>query len=313
MGENEKQSNERQFDVLAAAANVEKERRKELEYKKIFMNLLEKKRGIFTSSLKSDNVSNVDDYGEERKILKRVIKVERDSLISAAILGIAAFATVRYLPKIGIRVIGGKSRFQEMKAAEAKSREASPALAFAKSVFAFTLEGSFGFWAAYKGFGIAVDKQVNIDNFNTESSAGTGTIQEEIIKLPLVQGKSLVSESICDEWTKIVKYRVPKDFWKAVEMDHNTARIVKTEKENDALSHSQSRIRQGSFWDAVLKFESACTKRRYFEDFISKNQTGASIQKRNKAVTIPSPGVPENILLLSDEEIDALLEQTSQN
>ena len=77
MGENEKQSNERQFDVLAAAANVEKERRKELEYKKIFMNLLGKKRGIFTSSLKSDNVSNVDDYVEERKILKRVIKVER--------------------------------------------------------------------------------------------------------------------------------------------------------------------------------------------------------------------------------------------
>mmetsp|Transcript_17033 Transcript_17033/g.25031 ORF Transcript_17033/g.25031 Transcript_17033/m.25031 type:complete len:312 (-) Transcript_17033:81-1016(-) len=311
MGENQKQNNESQFNVLAAAANVEKERRKELEYKKIFMNLLEKKRDIFTSSLKSDKISNVDEYEEERKVLKRVMKVERDSLIGAAVLGIAAFATVRYLPKIGIRVIGGKSRFEAMKAAEAKSHEASPALAFARSVFAFALEGSFGFWAAYKGFGIAVDKQVTIDNFNTERS--TGTIQEEIIKLPLVQGKSLVSETICDEWTKIVKYRVPKDFWKAVEMDSNTAKIMNTKEKNDALSQSQSRIRQGFFWDAVLRFESACAKRKYFEDLIRKNQTGASMNERNKAVAVPSPGIPENILFLSDEEVDALLEQTLKN
>lgn len=77
MGQNQKQSIESQFSVLAAAANVEKERRKESEYKKIFMNLLEEKRGIFTSSLKSDSISNVDDYEEERKVLKRVMKVER--------------------------------------------------------------------------------------------------------------------------------------------------------------------------------------------------------------------------------------------
>lgn len=238
---------------------------------------------------------------------------QRDSLIGAAVLGIAAFATVRYLPNFGIRVIGGKSRFEAMKAAEAKSYEASPSLAFARSVFALALEGSFGFWAAFKGFGMAVDKQVTIDTVTAESSTGAGTIQEEIIKLPLVQGKSLVSETICDEWTKNVKHRVPKDFWKAVEMDSNTAKIMNTKKENDALSQSQIRIRQGIFWDAVLRFESACAKRKYFEDLIRKNQKGCSINERNTAVTIPSPGVPENILLLSDEEVYALLEPRRKN
>ncbi len=222
--------------------------------------------------------------------------------MGAVVLGVSAFATVRYLPRIGTRLIGGKAKYEAMKATEAEAYRTSPQGHLVKSLFSTAIEASFGFWAAYKGFNIMVDRQAKNDS----------SIQEDISNLPLVEGRSLICDNLCDEWTKIIHWNVSKDFWRAVEEDTGTGGGGSRMKSNSPLDE-QRKIKNGDFWKAVRQFGNGCVKRRRYEELLRREN---GIQDANAVEnakvdsafpSIPPPGVPENIMELTDEEVIALV------
>lgn len=97
---------------------------------------------------------------------------------------------------------------------------------------------------------------------------------DEIAKIPLCAGKSIVSEKICSEWVDLVHNEMSKDFWKNLD------------EEEDC------RLKDKGRWKAVLGFADNCIKRKAFEDSYRK-QLG---MKSDDPVDVPKGGVPTDIL-----------------
>ena len=55
----------------------------------------------------NDQVNNAKDYESELKIVKKVFSAQRDSIIGGIVVGSLAFLSVRTLPRLAIRLIGG--------------------------------------------------------------------------------------------------------------------------------------------------------------------------------------------------------------
>ena len=224
------------------------------------------------------------------------MEVEREALIGALTVGTLAFLTVRYLPHTAVRIIGGKAKYQALQRAEAQSRKNSSLL---KKMGGILFEGSFGFWAAYRGYHMAVDLRAE-------------NIYEEIVALPLVKGRSIVSDSICDEWEDIVRYKVSNDFWRHLDLNKNDGEAARSGASR--FIGSGEGLKNEDFFRGVLKFHDSCRKRKAMEDAIRRRKDTTSVsaatgEASNKtSVAIPAPGVPENILELSEEEIQALLD-----
>lgn len=207
-----------------------------------------------------------DDYAAETKVLKKALKVERDAILASVTVGFVAFATIRYLPHVGIRIIGGESRLKALREAEIKAKNAPNARL--KSLGSFLFESTIGFWASYRGYHLALN--IKADD-----------VYRDMVEIPLCPGRSTVSDVICKDWSKIVKYQIPKEFWTNLEKPSVTV-------ENEA------------FFRAVLGFEEACSKRKRYEEIIRKRKALA----RENPIFIPEPGVPPNIFELSEEEIE---------
>jgi len=253
-------SQEDQFNRLRSRANIKKEREKEVEYKNIFLNLIKTNRGILTSPHE-----NPKDYEAETKIVKKLMEVERDAIIGSVAVGIAAFLTVRYLPRIAVRMIGGDAKVKKMQEAEAKQ-------SLLKTAGSFLFEGTVGFWSAYRGYQLAVTLR-------------SDDVYDDIVSLPMCEGKSIVSDTICDEWSKLIKYKVSPDFWKNM---------------NGTEAEGAKKLNSQEYFNGVLEFELACKKRKAFEEIIRLRE--GKQQPNDDPVAIPSPGVPNNILELTDEE-----------
>jgi hypothetical protein len=260
------QNNQDQFQQLRHKANLKHEREKEGQYKNLFLKVLESHKGILNSP-----TQNTQDYQAEKGILSKVMAVERDAITGAAVVGIAAFLTVRYLPHFAVRIIGGKAKSRALREAEERSRQGPNAML--KSVGGFLFEGTFGFWAAYRGYHLAV-------------SMRSEDIYDDIVHLPLCEGKSLVSDTICDEFSDLIDYKIPPYFWKNLD-------------KSDAGGPSQ-KMSNEDFFRGVLQFQESCKKRKAFEQII-RRRDGLS---DSEPVSIPPPGVSKE---LSADEIKAML------
>jgi hypothetical protein len=81
---------------------------------------------------------------------------------------------------------------------------------------------------------------------------------EAVADLPLCQGRSRISETLCPEWTKTTKTMIPEPFWKALD---------------------DGKLRDERTWTAIRRFSINCERRLSLE---SKLRTEQSIP----------PGVP---------------------
>ena len=255
---------EDQFNRLRVRANVKKERERELEYKNLFLNLIKTNRSILTSPHEKP-----EDYEAETKIIKKLMEVEREAIIGSIGVGIAAFLTVRYLPRGAVRMIGGKAKVKAMDEAEAKQ-------SLLKTAGSFLFEGTVGFWSAYRGYQLAV-------------SLRSDDVYHDMVSLPMCEGKSIASDTICEEWHKLIKYKVSPDFWKNM---------------NGTEAEGAKQLNNQEFFQGVLEFDAACKKRKAFEDVVRLREG----KEPNETVSIPSPGVPNHqILELTDEEVDVMV------
>jgi hypothetical protein len=256
-----------QFKVLKSRANVKKEGEKEGFYKNLFLDLMKKhKDTLFNFSIPH----NANDYNKERLIIKKVMEIERESIVGALAVGVTAFLTVRYFPRFAVRMIGGDAKIRAMEEAEAKQT-------FLKAAGSLLFESTVGIWSAYRGYHLA-------------ASMRSGNIYEDVVNLPLCEGRSIVADTICNEWQDIIRYKIAPEFWE---------NLNSTQSEEG----EQIKLKNPEFFKGVLEFNQACRKRKAFEDMIRKREG----KKSDEPIIIPSPGVPNNILELTDEEVDALL------
>jgi hypothetical protein len=144
------QQDQNQFKVLKSRANVKKEGEKEGFYKNLFLDLMKKhKDTLFNFS----TPQNANHYDKERQIIKKVMEAERESVVGAIAVGVAAFLTVRYFPRFAVRMIGGDAKIRAMEEAEAKQT-------FLKATGSLLFEGTIGIWSAYRGYHLAVIHEV---------------------------------------------------------------------------------------------------------------------------------------------------------
>eukprot|EP00551_Chaetoceros_affinis_P011658 CAMPEP_0203665738 /NCGR_PEP_ID=MMETSP0090-20130426/2903_1 /ASSEMBLY_ACC=CAM_ASM_001088 /TAXON_ID=426623 /ORGANISM="Chaetoceros affinis, Strain CCMP159" /LENGTH=253 /DNA_ID=CAMNT_0050529399 /DNA_START=100 /DNA_END=861 /DNA_ORIENTATION=- len=243
-----------QLENLIASANIERERKKESQYFELFTDLLKRKKGSIISNVA---VGDSADYATETKTLKKLLKVESDALIGGFVVGIVAFSSIRILPRLAIRLIGGESKMKTFRDSENASRKSPNA--FLKRGGSFLFEGMIGFWAGWRGYHVAASMQ------------GEDVI-EDITNIPLTQGRSITSDEICSELSNLVRNEIPNEFWQNLEQEDN-------------LKHESS-------WRNIIRFSDNCIKRKAFEDILrAKNGI-----KDNEPVIIPPPGVPEDIL-----------------
>lgn len=137
----------------------------------------------------------------------------------------------------------------------------------------FLFEASFGFWAGWRGYHTVADQM------------GEGGTYDEIAKIPLVQGRSAISDGICKEWQQLTYDEISPEFW------HN-------------LTHGEEDCKLSDYgaWKAIRSFADNCVKRSKFEDKL-RHERGLS---SDTPVAIPAPGVPENFSPVHLSEADAI-------
>lgn len=121
----------------------------------------------------------------------------------------------------------------------------------------------------------------NVSMVYTDKSA----IRQQIAELPLVPGKSLVSDALCDEMIRELR---------SVTREKNPAYERLSKMNRDPTSEGTA---ASFFLEGIVQFCQNCERRRYLEKTI-REQSGL---QATETVTIPSPGVPKDGPRLTDE------------
>lgn len=76
------------------------------------------------------------------EVLRKVIAVERDALVGGFVVGTVTFLSVRFLPRMAIRLIGGETKMRSFREREIAAAS-KPNAFLKKSGSKFILELSF--------------------------------------------------------------------------------------------------------------------------------------------------------------------------
>lgn len=242
-------------DTMSQLA-VEKERLNESKYRKLYTDLLQKHKGLLTTSQDATG-ENQNDYAEESKLVQNAMTAERDAMLYGLAGGIAAFVSLRFFPKYMIWRIGGKEKLNALKEAEAKAKEHNGGL-IGKAT-AFTIESLFSIWIGTKVY--------------QETSRVSEGTYELISQIPLCKGRSTLAENLCEEWVNVGYRKIPPAFWKNVGAE-------------------ERRLQDERAWKAIRTFSANCIKRKKYEAAIRKER---GIPDQTEPVVLPNK-VPEDIL-----------------
>mmetsp|Transcript_19133 Transcript_19133/g.41696 ORF Transcript_19133/g.41696 Transcript_19133/m.41696 type:complete len:294 (-) Transcript_19133:2180-3061(-) len=259
--------------VISDAA-VAREANNEDQYRALFSDLLKKFKDASSASASSAGRSDVDEktehYAAETRLIREAARAEMTAIAGGVAVGLTVFVSLRYLPNHLIRWMGGEAKAKALREAEEVSKKSQTA-GLQRGVSLF-LESSFGLWSGWKGY-------------NKVSSMQNGTY-ETIARIPLVPGRSALSEGMCIEWTELTYQRVPPAFWKNLE-----------ENRKEALEFDQTapKLKDPRTWEAIRTFAENCLKRDAYEKQIREDR-GVD---ENIPIVIPRPGVPESIVVSS--------------
>lgn len=131
-------------------------------------------------------------------------------------------------------------------------------------------------------FTIVLDATVSLFIASEVSDYATDvdSIQNSLVKIPLVEGKSFISEELCPEAMKLYK-EYPADFWLR-------------DRTSDKLPSQMKRPMLNNITQFVLN----CQRRALYEEqLLLQQQRGNNnyINKKKDSISIPSPGVPHDI------------------
>lgn len=236
----------------------EKELSKESLYKDRVQSILQKHKRLIlepkndTYGNNNGDALNINQYASERAIIDRVISNQRIAVLGGMALSGLAFASLRFFPRAMIAKLDQLAKLHEI---EAKKGWIQKSVVF---IFEAALSGLVGWRVGY-----------------TKISSQNDTSYNEIAKIPLCAGRSLVSDKACPDIINLVHREIPRAFWENLN------------------GTGDSRLHDPQQWQAIRAFADNCIIRNAFEESYRK-QRGLSSQT---AVVVPEGGVPSNILL----------------
>ena len=155
------------------------------------------------------------------------------------VVGLAAWVTLRYTPRLYIARFGGAERIQKLKDADELAKKNNTK--WVQTMFGALVEGSFSFWIGFRAYQLAA--QTNESTY------------EVISQIPLVRGRSVVADNLCADWVRITKQEISPAFW-------------------DNLDHEDSKLREERTWHAIRAFSQNCVRRKLYERVVAKEQDG---------------------------------------
>lgn len=131
------------------------------------------------------------------------------------------------------------------------------------------MEGTFSLWVANRVF-----------HYKSQNSNGA---YNTIAKIPLVSGRSIISDSICNPWIDITANQIPRSFWK--NLDPQSKEIG-------------AGITDERAWRSILEFSQNCVKRQAFERQLKSDH---GLQSGDPSpISLPT-NVPDNVTLSKAE------------
>ena len=205
-------------------------RQEESLYRNEFRNLLRQNPNIFTST-----PFDPSQYEAENAILKRVMNAER----IAAALGFATFlvtfVSIRYGPTQFLMKFGSEARVKAYHDSQRKFQEKNNNLLGHSIEFVFgILQASMAGW-------------VGVRAYETVSTRQHSSL-DQIAKIPLVPGRSALSDALCSEWVQTYR-NIPLQFWKEPHPSQE--------------------------WRAIRMFAIHCQQRMEYEKRLQRNQTSS--------------------------------------
>ncbi len=236
-------------------AEIVREANNEDQYRALFSDLLKS----FSAARDNSKVRGAasEDFEAEKKIVTEVARVESTSFAAGVCIGMTAFFSMRFLPRQLIRLMGKEEKLKALSEADAR---ASPA----QKAFQLIFEASFGMCVGWAGY-----KRV--------AGAQEGSY-EMIANIPLVEGRSEVSDGLCMEWMHIANTHIPPAFWRNLDS---------TRSDTDP----KPKLKDPKSFMAIKQFADNCAKRKEFEMHL-RRERGLN---ETTPISIPSPGVPTEL------------------
>lgn len=263
-------------------SSSENETQNEGTYRKYFEDLMRKNSDLFdaTNLFMEQHVEQKMHFQAETDLLRNALKTEMKATLSGLGYGVLAFCSIRYAPTYLTRVIGGPQRARQLQLAEEKSKKTRQGRI--RNGFTLIFETLFSLMVGRKCYDITVKED--------------GEIYDKIVKIPLVQGRSIISDKLCPEWIDRSYNQIPKKFW-----DNVSNQLIEDELSDssfiDSLQKSKT-VSDPKTWNTIALFAENCKRREVFlqtmkneSDFVS--QSGEKTSKEDRF--IPSPGVSENL------------------
>ena len=226
---------------------IERERLKERNYRELYSELVLKHKGVLSSVAKEE----AKDFEQEKIFLSTALKSERSAILAGFAVGLATFATVRFIPRIIIRRFGGEEKIQALKQADEDATKSIHGVI--RQMIGILVEGSFAIWAGSRAYSSISD--LSHDTY------------ELIAELPLVAGRSVVADNLCKEWIDISHRQIPSTFWENV--DAGTLRSPET-------------------WRAIQRFCDNCVKRDCYEKSLRKERHLADNEPVSLPTRVPN-------------------------
>jgi hypothetical protein len=257
---------------------------KESEYRSLYRALLQKHNGLFFLPTSSTSEETYKHYEEERDWLRQILKNDRRNMLcGVAALG-GSFFCLHYFPKLAIRYIGGMKMWKIYYTAETKLRQ-DPAMYQAKRFIEFVVQGGLSIMIS-----IRVYSSLSSSTSFSSSSPESKSTLEMLSEIPLVGGRSALSEELCPEWVKITNQDVPQVFWDNLDISDATP-----------FNSGQQSVNDPKLWKAIQNFSRNCIRRHLYERQIGEENYR---KEKSKPMTTSTTTVvlPSRVLLIDESE-----------
>lgn len=252
---------------------------------------------IVKTKFTNSNINQLDElykrpeFASEKRILNEMNSI---GLSKGMLSGLACFAFLRISPRLisnylRRRVAGGsginnsgasKNPFQQ------SSSNSNSGYKFDSFPASSQNEERPGL--IFRGVRLMLDTFVSmsIGAYASIYFTDTTKMMEKFEKIPLVEGRSLLSEQLCDDFTKEFK-SYGKQFW------NSRHHAMTTDNSDDNRGGDEG----GEFRELIQGFVANCRRREIYEKDIRQEQgLGA-----NDEVIVPTPGVPQDIPVTLDD------------
>jgi hypothetical protein len=248
---------------------------------------------IVKTKFTNSNINQLDElykrpeFASEKRILNEMNSI---GLSKGMLGGLACFAFLRISPRLISnylrRRVAGGGDINNSSASKNPFQQSSSSSGYKFDSFPASSQNEERPGLIFRGVRLMLDTFVSmsIGAYASIYFTDTNKMMEKFEKIPLVEGRSLLSEQLCHDFTKEFK-SYGKQFW------NSRHHAMTTDNSDNGGGEG------GEFRELIQGFVANCRRREIYEKDIRQEQgLGA-----NDEVIVSSPGVPQDILVTLDD------------